>query len=62
MEDVLGEEQLPLEARPSWISAATMCPDELQGVVVFDVPADTQLASIDLHASPFSGGVTVTLS
>lgn len=39
-----------------------MCPDELQGVVVFDVPADTQLASIDLHASPFSGGVTVTLS
>ena len=35
--------------------------NEVQGIVVFDVPADAQLASIELHDSPFSGGVTVAL-
>lgn len=33
----------------------------VDGVVVFDVPADAELASIELHDSPFSGGVTVAL-
>ncbi|EYR63642.1 Mpr protein [Actinotalea ferrariae CF5-4] len=33
----------------------------VEGVVVFDVPVDAQLASIELHDSPFSGGVTVAL-
>jgi hypothetical protein len=36
--------------------------NQVEGVVVFDVPADAQLASIELHDSPFSGGVTVSLS
>lgn len=35
--------------------------NEVQGIVVFDVPTDAQLASIELHDSPFSGGVTVAL-
>ena len=35
--------------------------NEVQGIVVFDVPADAQLASIELHDSPFSGGVMVAL-
>lgn len=36
--------------------------NQVDGIVVFDVPADAQLASITLHDSPFSGGVTVGLS
>lgn len=32
------------------------------GVVVFDIPADAVPASLELHDSPFSGGVAVTLS
>ena len=35
--------------------------NEVQGVVVFDVPVDAELASITLHDSAFSGGVTVAL-
>ena len=34
----------------------------VEGVVVFDIPADATPASIELHDSPFSGGVTVALS
>ncbi|MDT0166472.1 DUF4352 domain-containing protein [Actinotalea sp. AC32] len=33
----------------------------VEGVVVFDVPADAQLATITLHDSMFSGGVEVAL-
>ncbi len=33
----------------------------VKGIVVFDVPKDAQLASIDLHDSAFSGGVEVSL-
>ena len=33
----------------------------VEGIVVFDIPADATPASIELHDSPFSGGVTVTL-
>jgi hypothetical protein len=33
----------------------------VEGVVVFDIPADAALASLELHDSPFSGGVTVNL-
>jgi hypothetical protein len=32
-----------------------------EGVVVFDVPTDAVPATAELHDSPFSGGVTVTL-
>jgi hypothetical protein len=33
----------------------------VQGVLVFDVPAGTQLTSLELHDSMLSGGVTVNL-
>jgi hypothetical protein len=35
--------------------------NSVQGTVVFDVPADAAPASVELHDSPFSGGVEVTL-
>lgn len=35
--------------------------NSVEGIVVFDVPADAELASITLHDSMFSGGVTVAL-
>lgn len=33
----------------------------VQGIVVFDVPADATLTTVELHDSMFSGGVTVAL-
>lgn len=33
----------------------------VEGIVVFDIPADATPASVELHDSPFSGGVTVAL-
>lgn len=36
--------------------------NKITGVLVFDVPADVQLASLELHDSFLSGGVTVALS
>ncbi len=35
--------------------------NSIDGVVVFDIPADAEPASITLHDSMFSGGVTVSL-
>ena len=35
--------------------------NSVQGVVVFDVPADVELSQLELHDSVFSGGVEVTL-
>ncbi|MFB4317797.1 DUF4352 domain-containing protein [Actinomadura sp. 21ATH] len=35
--------------------------NQVQGVVLFDVPQDTTPASIELHDSAFSSGVTVSL-
>lgn len=35
--------------------------NQVQGVVVFDVPADVTLTELELHDSPFSGGVRVTI-
>jgi hypothetical protein len=35
--------------------------NSVQGLVVFDVPKDARLTSLELHDSPFSGGVTVTV-
>jgi hypothetical protein len=35
--------------------------NSVQGTVVFDVPADAAPASVELHDSPFSGGVEVAL-
>ncbi|MDQ0425560.1 DUF4352 domain-containing protein [Cellulomonas iranensis] len=35
--------------------------NSVQGTVVFDVPADAAPATVELHDSPFSGGVEVTL-
>ncbi|SDC56034.1 protein of unknown function [Sanguibacter gelidistatuariae] len=34
----------------------------VEGIIVFDVPADASPASLELHDSPFSGGVTVAVS
>ena len=34
----------------------------VEGIIVFDIPLDATPASVELHDSPFSGGVTVTLS
>jgi hypothetical protein len=36
--------------------------NSLTGVVVFDIPVDAVPASLELHDSAFSGGVTVTLT
>ncbi|HEY8504926.1 MAG TPA: DUF4352 domain-containing protein, partial [Gemmataceae bacterium] len=35
--------------------------NRVRGVIVFDVPRGTQLTRLELHDSPFSGGVTVAL-
>jgi hypothetical protein len=34
----------------------------VNGQIAYDVPVGTQLTALELHDSPFSGGVTVTLS
>lgn len=36
--------------------------NQVSGVLVFDIPAKVKLAKLELHDSPFSGGVTVALS
>ncbi len=36
--------------------------NSVEGIVVFDIPADAQPAAIELHDSMFSGGVTVSLT
>ncbi|GIF63060.1 Mpr protein [Asanoa ishikariensis] len=35
--------------------------NQLKGTLVFDVPKGTKLTTVELHDSPFSGGVTVAL-
>ncbi|MEH0985738.1 DUF4352 domain-containing protein [Micromonospora sp. CPCC 205556] len=35
--------------------------NQVTGVVVFDIPKNVKLAKLELHDSPFSGGVDVTL-
>lgn len=45
------------------VIAQTINPgNQVSGTVVFDVAAGTQLASLDLHDSAFSGGVSVAVS
>jgi hypothetical protein len=36
--------------------------NQSKGLVIFDVPKGTKLTRLELHDSPFSGGVTVSLS
>ncbi len=36
--------------------------NSVTGVIVFDIPKDAKIASLELHDSPFSGGVTVTVA
>jgi hypothetical protein len=36
--------------------------NQVSGVLVFDIPAKVALTKLELHDSPFSGGVTVALS
>ena len=36
--------------------------NQVTGVVVFDIPKDVKLTKLELHDSPFSGGVTVALN
>ncbi|MFG1716111.1 DUF4352 domain-containing protein [Micromonospora sp. NPDC049203] len=36
--------------------------NQVTGVVVFDIPKGVKLARLELHDSPFSGGVTVSLN
>ena len=35
--------------------------NQVTGVLVFDVPKDAKITQLELHDSPFSGGVDVTL-
>ncbi|WP_203792655.1 DUF4352 domain-containing protein [Actinoplanes couchii] len=35
--------------------------NSVKGKLVFDIPADKKLTSLELHDSMFSGGVTVAL-
>jgi hypothetical protein len=35
--------------------------NKVAGTLVFDVPKGTKLSTVELHDSPFSGGVTVAL-
>lgn len=35
--------------------------NQVKGVIVFDVPKDIKITTLQLHDSPFSGGVTVTV-
>jgi hypothetical protein len=35
--------------------------NQVAGVLVFDIPKDAKITSVELHDSPFSGGVTVTV-
>jgi len=35
--------------------------NQISGVVVFDIPKDVSLTTVELHGSAFSGGVTVSL-
>jgi hypothetical protein len=45
------------------VIAQTINPgNQVSGTIVFDVPTGAQLASIQLHDSAFSGGVSVALS
>lgn len=36
--------------------------NQVTGILVYDIPAAATLARLELHDSPFSGGVTVSLS
>jgi hypothetical protein len=36
--------------------------NQVTGVLVYDIPAAATLARLELHDSPFSGGITVSLS
>ncbi|MEO3809562.1 DUF4352 domain-containing protein [Sphaerisporangium sp. B11E5] len=36
--------------------------NSVKGVLIYDVPKDTKAAEVELHASPFSEGVTVALT
>ena len=44
-----------------YITAEINPGNSVQGTVVFDIPADAVPASVELHDSAFSGGVSVTL-
>lgn len=35
--------------------------NQVNGIIVFDIPKDAKIVSVELHDSPFSGGVTVTV-
>lgn len=35
--------------------------NQVTGVVVFDIPKNVKLTRLELHDSPFSGGVPVSL-
>ncbi len=47
--------------KPTWMTDINPG-NQISATVVFDVPSDKKLTSIQLHDSAFSGGVTVTLS
>jgi hypothetical protein len=49
----------PVRLRRGW--PAVLGRLTVDGIVVFDVPADVTLTSLELHDSAFSGGVTVGL-
>ena len=57
-----SEAQLYLEEAQLTIYEEVNPGNTVEGIVVFDVPEDVELAGIELHDSAFGGGVTVDLT
>lgn len=55
-----GEAALYVENSESFLNEINPG-NKVEGIVVFDIPADAVPASLRLHDSPFSGGVEVQL-
>jgi Domain of unknown function (DUF4352) len=56
-----GAEMYANEGSPTFLQEINPG-NQVKGRLVFDVPKKTKLAKIELHDSPFSGGVTVNLA
>ena len=52
----------PLTAETKTDKAAPSAGNSAKGKLIFDVPKGTEFTGLELHDSPFSGGVEVGLS
>ncbi|MDM8086135.1 DUF4352 domain-containing protein [Cellulomonas cellasea] len=65
--DAQGREFSPDATAPIYLEDANSFLNEINpgntvnGTIVFDMPVDVAITSLELHDSPFSSGVTVTL-